>query len=609
MSIKSIISLSLIFGSISYSFAEPNYCAGIRGNGELAPAHWASMAKIIENKGFPKTVSGGSSAAISLFLLDSVSRNKNLNDSESVKRTEQALLVKTLVPHIEYLLAKDAKVPVIMRLVGNITGIAKGGFISGLKKAVQVARDVDDFFEVLGKYGPLLNPELVKGLKSNFSFYKKEIAESISVFGAFDARDDLKIFYRSGLVDFKFLAVIFGRIGDFYAGNGDRSVNKKMSEFLNHCAPLSKDKLWEELATQNPECKKLLHKSLADYYGPKRVRTNRQVSDSIVRPTTKLVRKFPNKMIFEAVGSGLDALPTTAIIHGEGAKKYKRLLKKYISNKGKNLEDFSLNFYSDLSYGYWGRQSSLEKIANNRDSADIKSSKFLAMPKGTWFEVLATSPAEPGLANIQRVPDSSKLKRRRILNKRYFSKLWGFIPTLSAVTWFNEKSPSRGIVPFREGIYSAGGWSDLHPTLVLKARGCDDIVYVTRQGGESVFGQQIFIRLTGYTDKIRFWRDIKEGNRRGWTDLSEEERNSPWNKLYNLANPTSSFNRSIEAANAVYCTDWDRFYIFKGEVKQTLKDAYSAPVFVRTSSERSLYPFGLEFEGKSPDNFPGCILK
>ena len=72
-------------------------------------------------------------------------------------------------------------------------------------------------------------------------------------------------------------------------------------------------------------------------------------------------------------------------------------------------------------------------------------------------------------------------------------------------------------------------------------------MYVSRQDGESVFGQQIFIRLTGYTDKISFWKTIEEGNRSGWTNLSSDEANSPWNRLYNLANPNSSFNSLLAA--------------------------------------------------------------
>ena len=317
-------------------------------------------------------------------------------------------------------------------------------------------------------------------------------------------------------------------------------------------------------------------------------------------------------MVFEKVGSGLNAFPTTAVVVGPAVKRYQESLKIYEQTKGEGVGDFVVDFEKELKYGYWGRTGELTQLATNLERMypnDTKSNKFMALEGGSWFEVLGTSPAEPGLSNFTRLPDSNNLDPKRVINKRYFYKKWGLLPTLSAIGWFNEKNPSWGVIPFREGVYSAGGWSDLHPSLVLKAAGCEDVLYLTRQGGESVFGQQIFIRLTGYTDKIRFWRDIRDINRVGMAqeDLTEEERNSPWNELYNLGNPESSYNLSVKVADAVYCTDWDKFYIFKGEVPQTLADAYSAPLFLKDESRRAEYNFGLETAGRSEDNFPGCI--
>ena len=184
----------------------------------------------------------------------------------------------------------------------------------------------------------------------------------------------------------------------------------------------------------------------------------------------------------------------------------------------------------------------------------------------------------------------------------------GNILTFNAIQWFDEKNVSNGVIPFRENIYSAGGWPDLHPVLVLKASGCDEVVFVTRQGGESVFGQQVFIRLTGYTDKIRFWKEIKSQNRVGWKDLTQVEQNSPWNRLYNLGNPDSSYNVSVNEADAVYCTDWDKYYIFKDDnIKDTLTDSWDAPIFLKDESRRADYNFGVDPTGRSKDNFPGCI--
>lgn len=611
---KKLVPVFLLSSLFSANLMADNYCAGIRGNGELAPAHWSSLARIIENKGMPHTVSGGSSAAITLFMLDALSLNQKLSIDQNTKNNEQALLLKTLVPHVEYLISEDAKAPEIMRLVGNITGIANSGFVGALKKALAIAKDLPTFMDTLGEYGPLLNPTLVKGLKENFSFYKDQIAEAASALGAFDALNDVNLFYRDGLVDFKYLGIIFGRVADFYAGHGAGKVNTNIDSFLNECSSISKGKEWSEIVIAKPICGDLLKDAFDSYYeAPVTTKVRSRLGGKVrVKVQVPGKRTFPNKMIFSKVGSGINALPTTSVITGAGAKRYSELKSQYIKKEAKDVGVFSIDFDTELSYGYWGATKTLTKIKSNLATLfpkDAKSGKFMGLKGGIWFDVLGTSPAEPGLSSLIRIPDGNNISRKKILNKKYFSKKWGIFPTLNAITWFDEKNPSGGVVPYVADIYSAGGWSDLHPTLVLKASGCEDIVYITRQGGESVFGQQIFIRLTGYTEKISFFKNIKDRNRDGWKNLTEEEENSPWNKLYNLANPNSSFNLSLKTANAVYCTDWDHFNIFKGEVSQTLTDAYHAPVFVKDDSKRSSYDFGYDGLEKSVDNFPGCILK
>ncbi|MFT6630979.1 MAG: hypothetical protein ACJAS4_000925 [Bacteriovoracaceae bacterium] len=610
--IKVAISAILLSSTVLTPTFAANYCAGVRGNGELAPAHWSSMARIVENKGMPSTVAGGSSAAISIFLLDALSRNENLSRMEDKKRNEQALLLKTLVPHILYLYEEDVNAPTIMRLVSNLTGMGDAGFLERVRTAVKIAKDLPQFMKILGEYGPLLNPELAKGLKRNFTFYKAQISEAVKVFGSFDAQNDKNIFYREGLVDFKFLGFLFGRVADFYAGYGSVQTNTNLTSFLDQCAQASEGIEWKDLVKSNPECRTSLYKALNAYYEqPLKSHTvGHGRHKRVIYKKGK--RVFPNKMIFSKVGSGIKAFPTTSIVVGSAAERYGKRLEEYEMKSAIGVKSFSLDFESELKYGYWGSSESLANVSENLKTLfpnDAKSKQFMGLEGGSWFEVLATSPAEPGLSNIARIPDGNLLNPESVINKKYFKKFLKIFPTLNAISWFDEANPTTGTVPFRENIYSAGGWSDLHPTLVLKASGCEDIVYVTRQGGESVFGQQIFIRLTGYTDKIRFWKDIKSGNRKGWGDLTEEEENSPWNKLYNLKNPNSSFNQSIKTADAVYCTNWDKFNTFKGEVPQTLTDAFYAPVFVKDASTRENYDFGYDSKGKSVDGFPGCILK
>ncbi len=610
---KSIILLTIFH--IGTVFALDNYCVGVRGNGELVPAHWSGMSRIVENRGFPTTVAGGSSAAITIFFLDALSRNHMYSEQGDIKKLEQALLLKSLVPHITYLLREDVKVPTMMRLVSNIMNIKEGGFVSALKKAVTIAKDFKTFMQVLGEYGRLLNPDIVIGLRENFSFYKGQVAEGIKVFGSFDAQNDMAILYRKGLVDFKQLAIILGRIADYYAGYSDSKVNTKLSHFMSVCATPAKNKLWKDLVKANPECQELFEDSLSEYYSNKTI----QVKDhrlggkvSYLRKKT-IKRTFPDKMVFEKIGSGLNAYPTTALLIGDAVERYKEYTKTYEQSHAKDYEQFSLNFNTEISYGYWGSDKGLQNLSNKLPTlfkGDLKSSKFKPLSGGIWFEVLGTSPAEPGLSQILKIPDGNLISRQNVINKKYFYKsFFGILPSLKAIPWFNENNPTKGVIPFRSDILSAGGWSDLHPTLVLKASGCEDTVYLTRQGGESVFGQQIFIRLTGYTDTIPFWTEIREHNRDGWTNLSPEVEASPWNKLYNLMNPTSSFNKSIKTASAVYCTNWDKYYVFKGEVDQVVEDAYYAPIFVNDEDYRHLYDFGGDPTHQSEDGFPGCILK
>ncbi len=615
MKIKNkILSLALL-GCFSSASMAANYCTAIRGNGELAPAHWSGLARIIENKGLPSSVAGGSSASVTMFFLDALSRNENLSSNVTKKQVEQALLLKTIVPHILYLTNKDAKAPKLMGLIANVTGLGKGGFVDTVKKAIAIAGDFDDFMEVLGEYGPLLNPELVTGLRNDFSFYKDQIAESINVFGVFDAKTDANLFYRKGLVDFKFLGMLFGRVADFYAGYGNSDTNRALINFLNECRDDSLGKTWDELIAVNTNCSEKLTVAFDSYYAKptKIIRGYRQGRKIPYQKEIELNRSFPNRMIFEKIGSGLSSLPSTAVVMKDAAARYKKLSAIYEITSGTDVDDFSLDFETDLRYGYWGSLEDLTNVKKNLPKMypeDTKSSKFMAMKNGTWFEVLATSPAEPGLANLQRIPKSENINKNAVINKSFFrKKFFGLIPTLNAVEWFNEKNPNQGVIPFRENLYSAGGWSDLHPVLTLKAKGCEDVVYLTRQNGESVFGQQVFIRLTGYTEKIRFWKDIGDGNRVGWINLTEDEENSPWNRLYNLMNPKASFNKSISEATAIYCTNWDHYNLFKGEVKELVHDAYNAPVFVKKENDRKLYPFGLESEGHSKDGFPGCLLK
>ena len=77
---------------------DDRYCAAIRGNGELMPAHWGSFSKLVERYGLPSAMAGGSSASITMFLLESVSLNKLAKS-----KIEKALLIKSFEGYFETL--------------------------------------------------------------------------------------------------------------------------------------------------------------------------------------------------------------------------------------------------------------------------------------------------------------------------------------------------------------------------------------------------------------------------------------------------------------------------------------------------------------------------
>ena len=82
----------------SVAQTQPNYCIALRGNGELQPAHWGALAQTIEKFGIPSAMSGGSSASISMFLLESIAFNRAVEaQSETVQKTSYAFMLKSLV--------------------------------------------------------------------------------------------------------------------------------------------------------------------------------------------------------------------------------------------------------------------------------------------------------------------------------------------------------------------------------------------------------------------------------------------------------------------------------------------------------------------------------
>lgn len=578
------LSLSLLSSAAANAGGCDNYCVGIRGNGESVPAHWAALSRMVEENGMPKATAGGSSATVTMFFLDSLQGNDKVKAEADAERRKkiQALMIKSM-PEFTAAMTQDAKIVDAQAMLAAY----KGGDPELRRKAMEAFGNAGNLSQAelqkaFEKYGALVNPELLALVAKNPAKFGPEAKKSIMNLGAFNAVTDDTIFFRPGLVDFRGTAVVLGHMADFYAGNTDPETKAAFDAYLDECADKSYRKEWGDV---DSGCRDKFRKIAGDYLK---------------------AGKFQYKALFNKVGTNTDALPTTSVIQGQGLASYMAMKKKYESGQAtaQELADFSVNFERDMRFGYWGKDELIQRTNRGlepfREKGDLKAKSFKGMGPGNWFEVLATSPAEPGIANAQPIPLNATREKVLAELQKPISKRW------------------QGL-DYRKDAMSTGGWSDLHPTQVLKAQGCSPVVYLTRQAkyGDSKFGQQIFIRLSGSKKDIPFWDHVGDASPPGWCpDRIKAEQGAdvgkvmatPWARISNLCNPQSSFQRALEAADVVHCTNWDAddHDIFKGNMRAAIRDAYDAPS-IPVSAAGKACQLNRQPSNTDPRGLHGCV--
>ena len=553
--------------------AANTYCAAIRGNGELMPAHWGSMAKLVERYGIPSAMSGGSSASITMFMMESIGLNKLAKNDE-----QRALLIKSIEGYFETLtqtsegkalisLLKDkAEISLLVQKLAasqgqpdQATSAELAAFQLKHMQDIQVVMESSDLQAIL-------NPEMLQyiqqtigmakifeesknpELKKQVDFRYAQIQQAFENFGKFSTITDNTIFFRPGIISFEKVAKLFGRMANFYAGYGlgknnevKLAVDGMMTQFINVCGVASKGKSWQQIVLEKPVCRQMLGKSVLDY----REESKRQELAGV---------KLKNR-VNENIGKHISTFPTTSVLISGAVKKYKNAKADYQVTTDPS---FGLDFKihpTQYKFGYWGNVAELDKIKKNLKnkngfidgrgikvnlSKDKKSSKFLSLGSAPWLSALSTSPAEPGLASVLTIRN-------------------------------------------RTDVLSVGGWDDLHPTMVLRAVGCKNIMYVTRRGGDSMFGQGVIRKLTNIGGfDWQEWEGLSaeqkyEKNARGdKNDVGVKA--TSWSKLYNLANPESSFSKSLTLADGVWCTNWDKLDIKNG-MPAVIAEGYNAPLY------------------------------
>ncbi len=510
----------------SEEFVDQAYCLGIRGNGQLITGHFASMSRIIEHYGLADGVSGGSSGSISSFLLESVQMNpavvsqcgdKVCDAEEAANRA--ALLLKSLQGYV-VVLAGTPEAAAIGQLIPVAQQAAAQDIAALAETDPQAAYDALQELLSSEDIRGLINPELLGLLQSspNPQYHVQDVANALSGLASFEATDP-RILVRPGLIDFAGLAEKVGRIGSFYAGYGNYDA-EGFEAFMQGCATPGRGMSWAEVAAL----------PVGD--------SGATCGDAFGALATAWRDDFLNNeagyrsRIDDQIGGELPALISTSVITGASVQRWAGARDAYFAAE----EEIELNVdFNDVKFGYFGDQDLLDTAARNSAGFDdVKTEKFHAIGPATWRTALSYSPAEPGLARALELED---------------------------------------------GTVSAGGWSDLHPTLVLRNMGCDNVVYVTRTD----------VDLGGFADGVAMLLGMDETTRAKLYDLDED----------------SAIAASVAEADAVWCTNWND--IPATDIAAVSDDSYNAVMITEDPS----FTMGAQaYENIDPAYGPvGCAVQ
>ncbi|KYG65751.1 hypothetical protein AZI86_01355 [Bdellovibrio bacteriovorus] len=501
------------------------YCIALRGNGEAQPAHWGALARSVEQLGLPNAMAGGSSATISMFLLESMASHPMVRGQNiQVQKERASLLLKSMVGFFGEVQRTDSWND-FKTLFGMAKNLKEGDVLNNAlslvsAKQFQQARSVINHAVQLGLFDVNSLRPLFIALQKNdvktSQFYIRELMDSVQTFGSFNAQSP-NLFFRAGIVNFDQAAKTFGSIAGFYALNsGSGAQVKNWQKFFDSCQKDSMGLSWTQIVQKNPKCAAHFSELFREEFsrGPKEGYEEQRI------------------------GSQFQVYPTTAILTGVAVSEFREAQLDYHRQLS---PQFGAKFYvtnpDDVRFGYWGDAEDLQGIEDALNMNDEKSRRFVSLGSTTWRQVLALSPAEPGLSPLR------------------------------------EFTTEAG-----KEFVSAGGWSDLHPVQVLKAAGCQNVLYITRQGAESVFAQGIAKRLFGFD---RDWSEInnKEDSR---------DQTSLWSYLYNLGNPHSSISQALNSAGAVMCTNWNEFPV-QTKFMELVEDSYRASYWLNPQEKSGMF--------------------
>jgi len=426
-------------------------CLAFKGNGPRIPAHFGAVARLVEHYGMVGATAGGSSGAITGFVIESVSANPRVRDcdglpcSEGEAAARAALLFKTVPEYISGM--GQAREGLAFATVAKIVARGQDRGIPGLLTSnpfeaasalhtILSSNDVRDLVNEEALQLLLHSPDRIR--------HARDIWETASSGLSFSAPDP-RIFLVPGLLDFEELAWRIGRIGSFYAGWAPTD-GAAMGEFLDACAEAGRGQTWADLRDQSIDgatCGDRFDALLTGY-----------LDDLDAAPDRHIYPNFAE----QPVGSVLPSLVTTATLNAGAADTWRAARENWIDGHAWSLDVD----YDEVLAGWWGYPGDTELVARNVEGfEDAKSRKVADLGATDWLTALTMSPAEPGLARGFELPD---------------------------------------------GSISVGGWADPAPVQALRHLGCEEVVLVNRRGDTGWFIRAVSEHLgMTETDEAALW--------------------------------------------------------------------------------------------------------
>jgi hypothetical protein len=509
---------SATVASATGASGSPDRCVALRGNGTHMIAHFTALARMTLRWGEIQGFAGGSSGTMTPFLYESIIMNpavRALGPDERPKAI--SLLLKSTFGYA--LATGDSPEWQALISAGTIASKVASSGVQSLASA-DYKKAAADLLKILSspEIRGLINPEIL-GMLANtseprFKDYQTrvdEVKKAAKSLTDLDASDP-DVFFRPGLLNFDHFIDLIGRVGDFYSGRG--VPQDQMAEFLKSCSEGTDSQLWSDIAKKSigaETCGTKFAKMVSAWRG--------------TAPTG-------GSRLDDKPGKVLPVILMTSVVTNPAAvAKMKEFEVAYHKGTKRHLDVA----FEDVKFGYWVSKSfGGDPVAKwNSKNPDGRSKKALNLgaPK-TWREVLRKSPREPSLGKYTEFAAS-------------------------------EKYP---------GALSLGGWSDLSPVPVLKAAGCDKVIYLTRSRPETVFiaqGQPFNGRKpSGLAEILGMGED-------------------GYNDIYNLDTPASAFSKAIAAADGIWCTDWNQFAATQQE--QIGAESFVSPLITK-DPELSKWP-------------------